>query len=457
MDVIGAVDVLDNDEVFGWVCSRAAGPPRYVQVNVDGVEIGSVRADLFRPDLKQKGVSDGLSGFRFRFPVPPDPMTDHAVVVKDRETGQSFGRPNLTIKSWVAQSLGDPNSQVAFDTPYYATNIVSVSPGEAGWRIGTETICQTDDEVSPNSDDASLKIVSQTDTTDTYFRALKLKRVRLDMDVTVYENGTMGEVNALPRAKMNSTFWPVLRLTVPREIPHYMKKFSAENISRVVGPLATPAHFAVTGVNIAKRLDNLLERHFGEGFRARRRVLDWGIGSGRVALPIKHAVNTACEMYGSDVDEYNVFFGQEVFPEIKFVLSPFLPPLPFPDNFFDCIYGISVFTHLTESTQFLWLRELLRICKPGGAVIVSIHGEWSALNTAKARTGILKEVLTYGISDTLMDGNLGPKLKEKNYYRSTFHGLKYVRSRWSEYFDVLAIYPSGNGTTQDFVVMKKPV
>src|SRR2546425_601433 len=48
------------------------------------------------------------------------------------------------------------------------------------------------------------------------------------------------------------------------------------------------------------------------------------------------------------------------------------PPLPYDASFFELVYGTSVFTPPAEPTQFLWLKELARVCRPGGLVAVSV-------------------------------------------------------------------------------------
>ena len=55
-------------------------------------------------------------------------------------------------------------------------------------------------------------------------------------------------------------------------------------------------------------------------------------------------------------------------------LSAIDPPLPFDDGFFDLIWAISVWTHLTDNA-LSWLAEMHRILKPGGLLIATYMGE----------------------------------------------------------------------------------
>ena len=184
------------------------------------------------------------------------------------------------------------------------------------------------------------------------------------------------------------------------------------------------------------------------------RALDWGIGPGRVALPIKRLIAPQISISGADVDEFNVNFGKATYPDIEFVLSPFYPPLPFEDNTFDLIFGISVVTHLTESAQRVWLKELQRIAKPDAPVILTVHGEYAILKEASRDPTILSDASLRGISDHMLDPNLGPKLPDKTYYRATFQTRKYVARAWIEHFDVLAHYSCACELIQDYVVLR---
>jgi 8-oxo-dGTP diphosphatase len=63
-----------------------------------------------------------------------------------------------------------------------------------------------------------------------------------------------------------------------------------------------------------------------------------------------------------------------------------LPPLPYAESSFDLVYGVSVFTHLSEEHQRAWLPELRRILKPGGLLLLSFHSKnvWQPLDDASA-------------------------------------------------------------------------
>jgi SAM-dependent methyltransferase len=58
----------------------------------------------------------------------------------------------------------------------------------------------------------------------------------------------------------------------------------------------------------------------------------------------------------------------------RFETNGLEPPLAFADESFDLVYALSVFTHLTVPLQQAWLRELRRVLRPGGLLLLTTHG-----------------------------------------------------------------------------------
>jgi SAM-dependent methyltransferase len=103
------------------------------------------------------------------------------------------------------------------------------------------------------------------------------------------------------------------------------------------------------------------------------RVLDWGCGCGRVA---RHwaAQASETEFHGCDIHGEAVAWCSENMPFGAYKKTNLLPPLPYPDNYFDLVYGISVLTHLLFHTHYTWMAEIWRILKPGGIAILTAQG-----------------------------------------------------------------------------------
>jgi SAM-dependent methyltransferase len=102
------------------------------------------------------------------------------------------------------------------------------------------------------------------------------------------------------------------------------------------------------------------------------RVLDFGCGVGRVLRYWPQ--RPGLELHGTDFNGDAVAWCRDTFPKGTFKQNGLHPPLDYDDNTFDLIYALSVFTHFTEDMQLPWLRELLRILRPGKYLYFTTHG-----------------------------------------------------------------------------------
>lgn len=102
-------------------------------------------------------------------------------------------------------------------------------------------------------------------------------------------------------------------------------------------------------------------------------VLDLGIGCGRVA---RHWHDLAGpRLHGCDVNGELVDWVRANLPFVAVQRNDVTPPLPYADASMDLVYAFSVLTHLPADMQAPWLRELHRVLRPGGRLLVSTHGD----------------------------------------------------------------------------------
>jgi SAM-dependent methyltransferase len=163
-----------------------------------------------------------------------------------------------------------------------------------------------------------------------------------------------------------------------------------------------------------------------------KRVLDFGCGAGRT---LRHFVaETAdAEFWGCDIDEASISWMSEYLcpPFHVFVNGP-EPPLEQPDSSFDLIWGISVFTHLTDSWS-RWLVELHRILKPDGLLYLTFMGSgMSELITGEPwrEDGTGMNVTKCGQSWDLG----GPMV---------MHSPWWIQEHWGRAFEILSLLPDG--------------
>ncbi|MEO7442190.1 MAG: class I SAM-dependent methyltransferase [Acidimicrobiales bacterium] len=188
-------------------------------------------------------------------------------------------------------------------------------------------------------------------------------------------------------------------------------------------------------------------------------ILDFGCGCGRIMLWLKELAATSA-LYGVDVDARAIRWAQENLPWATFEVNGLLPPLDFADQSFDLVYNHSVFTHLDEDHQDQWLAELWRVTRPGGHLVLSVHGEapLELFEKASANAGgdpshLRDELNRDGIAFVERDAFTGgPHAAD---YHSTYHAPWYVFEHWSRYFDVRAYLPRRSLGYQDFVLLER--
>jgi len=104
-------------------------------------------------------------------------------------------------------------------------------------------------------------------------------------------------------------------------------------------------------------------------------VCEWGCGPGRILFPLAAMdAEKKLKFIGTDMYPPSVKWAQSVQDgHTIFHLNKMNPPLPIPDNTVDFVYAVSVFTHLSEGLTQVWLKEIMRILKPGGVFWFSAH------------------------------------------------------------------------------------
>lgn len=115
-------------------------------------------------------------------------------------------------------------------------------------------------------------------------------------------------------------------------------------------------------------------------------ILDWGCGVGRIIRHI-HALQPQAVLHACDINEEMINWDKEHYANIRFSHTPG-SSTSFVANFFDLVYGLSVFTHIDHTEQLAWLAELHRVLKPGGVLFITTQGSQylhKLLSTEKKR------------------------------------------------------------------------
>lgn len=104
-------------------------------------------------------------------------------------------------------------------------------------------------------------------------------------------------------------------------------------------------------------------------------ILDWGCGTGRVLRHLPLFLDKTNSFYGTDYNKKYIKWCSKNLDGIHFKNNDLNPPLDFKDNSLDIIYGISIFTHLSEKLHYSWIEELTRVLKNNGILFLTTHGD----------------------------------------------------------------------------------
>jgi SAM-dependent methyltransferase len=175
-------------------------------------------------------------------------------------------------------------------------------------------------------------------------------------------------------------------------------------------------------------------------------VLDFGCGCGRVT---RHWKDLPGHVHGTDYNPHLLRWCAEHLKFADFSLNALEPPLPFADARFDLVYSISIFTHLDEPLQVPWMRELTRVVRPGGSILITLSGEERFRTLAAGER--LREAFDAGGLVVLKAERRGTNAC------GAYHSRRYVDDTLTAGLELLE-YASGGAddVRQDAVLLRKP-
>lgn len=103
------------------------------------------------------------------------------------------------------------------------------------------------------------------------------------------------------------------------------------------------------------------------------KVLDSGCGNGRFFEVLKEK---GVDYFGIDISEELIKIAKQNYPQAKFEVANSLN-LPFPANFFDKIFSLSVLHHFpSKFFRLQYLKEIRRVLKLEGLLILRVWDFW---------------------------------------------------------------------------------
>jgi SAM-dependent methyltransferase len=174
-------------------------------------------------------------------------------------------------------------------------------------------------------------------------------------------------------------------------------------------------------------------------------ILDFGCGCGCV---LRHWRGLDARIYGTDINSRAIKWCRANLPFVEVGVNALEPPLGYGDATFDLVYALSVFTHLPVETQLAWRDELRRVVRPGGHLLLTLHGEAFA-------DGLTPEERSVWDAGGCVERWV--KAAGSNLC-GAFHSPAFVRDRIAAGWQLVEHVPRAEGGTPplDLVVLRKP-
>jgi SAM-dependent methyltransferase len=206
---------------------------------------------------------------------------------------------------------------------------------------------------------------------------------------------------------------------------------------------AKPDRFNASGRTGLEWLRTTLARH-GVSLEDGTDILEFGCGAGRY---LRHLSQHAGSVAAVDYNPYLLAWTKANLSFARFAVCGSRPPLPEPDDQFDVVYAVDVFSHLEESAQVPWFDELARVLRPGGLMMISLHGaSWT-------------DNLPLTLRRTFADGRLAvlrPTLSGTNGC-AAYHPRAYVERVFGQHLPLVEHAEHGaEELWQDVAVFRKP-
>jgi len=213
---------------------------------------------------------------------------------------------------------------------------------------------------------------------------------------------------------------------------------------RVAGTADTE-WFVESGRLAEASIRGALERA-GAPLGSRTGILDFGCGCGRV---LRRWSELDARICGSDLSGPAVDWCRSNLPFAEVGVNALEPPLVYADASFDLVYALSVLTHLAVATQIAWRDELRRVLRPGGLLLLTLHGD----AYVEQLRGDERRIYANGDCVVRWAEAAGSNLC------TTFHPPAFVRDRLADGWELVEHLPRGalGNPVQDLVLLRKPV
>jgi SAM-dependent methyltransferase len=436
--IVGIVDTRGS-RIQGWAFDSKSDKPITIEFYVDGAKVGSTVAEGYRRDLTS--VCPG-GRCAFDFTIPEELQDGTLRTIEVRAAG---ARRTLTHGRFVTHLVANE----------YHAGVIRWLLRHGLWTLRVNA---TDGALAidgwyipaPEAEDGRITVngravdVATSDGSDEWRSVIPPRMSIRKFRGTLPLDNARDELHfsfglERPFNALHDYYYPLFDIATP----------ALEHRQRV-DDQPSESVFNLGGYSTAVKLDTVAQRFTGRRLKELGPVLDWGCGCGRVG---RFVARSGADLYGTDIDAGNVRWCNEHIAG-HFTAIAADPPTSFENDFFGAIYGISVFTHLDQQYEKLWLAELHRIAKPGALLLLSVLGGLSAGHAGMVEY-ILSPEFSEGFVDIGRNSDIDIVTKGSGYYRNVFHQPGYIAKVWGEYFEILSIEEGIVGNRQDLVVARK--
>ncbi len=116
-----------------------------------------------------------------------------------------------------------------------------------------------------------------------------------------------------------------------------------------------------------------------------RRVIDFGTGIGNSIPYFRKHLATAL-VTCADISQKSLEYASRRYPGSEQKVKVSREGIPAANDFYDAAFSACVFHHIPHSEHEFWLRELLRVVRPGGTIAIFEHNPFNPLTRRAVNT-----------------------------------------------------------------------
>lgn len=269
----------------------------------------------------------------------------------------------------------------------------------------------------------------------------RIEQMQAKLDDRAERLKKLGDENALLRKMTSYLQRDTDRLVgaVMHSTMTALNELPSENLRLNVGINTTAANFLAQGFNSAQRVIEVF------GLNPAGPMLDWGCGSGRTLNWLLPQGNWKHVWNGCDVDEEAIDWLRKRGISSAEKCSD-IPPLPYPDEYFEGVYAFSVLTHIHPKQHRSWYEEVFRVLKPRGLALLTTQGDAVLASNRVADTQAIKRYAEVGWCDIEQPGH---------YKNASLVSPKFTTDLIGEYFDLVDYTAGGYQALMDQIIVRK--